>query len=56
MIFFYPLVSKICLKHNGNADRFPYGVFVDRKIMLAAFCFFYINDLKTLLLYYDLRF
>ena len=56
MIAFYSQVSKIGVKRNRIAHQFPNGVFVYLKIMLAAFCFLYVYDLKALPLYYYLRF
>ena len=56
MILFYPEVSEIGVKRNGITDRFSNSVFIYFKIVFAAFCFMYVNNLKTAPLYYDLRF
>jgi len=56
MEVFYSQVSEIGVKRNGITHRFSNGIFVNLKIMFAAFGFLYVNDLKALPLYYDLRF
>jgi hypothetical protein len=47
MVFCYPLVSKISVKGYRIADAFSYSVFIDIKIMFAAFGFLYVDDLQT---------
>ena len=56
MIISNSQVSTISVKRNGSANRFSNGILVNFKIMFAAFCFLYVNDLKAVPLYYDLRF
>ena len=56
MILFYSQVSEIAVKRNGIADGFSDAILVNLKIMLAAFCLLYVNDLKAVPLCYDLCF
>jgi hypothetical protein len=56
MIFFYSQVSKISIKGNRIAYGFSNGILINLKIMLAAFCFLYVNDLLAVTLYYYLCF
>jgi len=56
MILLYSQVSKISIKRDRIAHRFPNGVFVNLKIMFTALCFLHVNDLKATPLYYNLRF
>ena len=56
MIVFYSHIPKITVKRNGIADGFSNSVFVNVKIMYAAFCLLYVNNLKAVPLYYDLCF
>jgi len=56
MILLYSQVPKISIKCNRITDGFPNGIFVNLKIMFAAFCFLYINDLLVVPLYYNLCF
>jgi len=56
MIVFYSQVSKISVKWNRITDGFSNGIFINLKIMLAAFCFLRVNDLLAVPLYYYLCF
>lgn len=56
MVVRYPLVSKIGVNRDGIAHRFPYRLFVQLKIMLAAFRFLHVNNLQAAPLNYYLRF
>jgi len=56
MILFYPQIPKISVQRNRIADGFSNGIFVNLKIMFAAFCFLHVNNLLTVPFYYNLRF
>jgi len=56
MILFYSQVPKIGVKRNGIANRFSNGIFINLKIMFAAFCFLHVDYLKAVPFYYDLCF
>jgi hypothetical protein len=47
MVFFYPKVSKICVKGYRIADAFSYCFFIYFEIMFDAFGFLYINYFAT---------
>ena len=47
MILFYPQVAKIGVKRYRITDTFSDAVLKHLEIMLAAFCFLYVDDLQA---------
>ena len=56
MILFYSQVSKISVNRNRITDGFSNSIFINLKIMFAAFCFLRVNNLLAVPLYYYLCF